>query len=1108
MMKKPATLSSPPELVKQLGVALLYAVTSWLVQANFATAGQATLLFLPSGIALAALILGGPRYALAIFLGASLSNLLFVPVLWASAGMGVGAALGALASVWVIKQSGRFDASLPSLNDLIRLGFGGVVGASISALTGATLLVLSGGVGSDDYLGSALTWGMGDLLGIVLITPLILVWWPTAANPLHRPSTKELAEAALILGATALAGSVIFLHAGLESSPAWLHEWVDSTPQGYWMFLYVTWAAMRLGTRGTSLALLVVALLGFNTVYQGDAHPGLHWTPYLESNFWFFSIVLSLVGMTLAIYIAASKKTALSLQNREAAIHREHRSFIAALNNHAIVATTDVQGRITFVNDKLCELSGYSRDELLGQNHRLLNSGLHPKSFFQNLYQTLRAGQVWHGEVRNRAKDGSLYWVQTTITPFMGADGRPVKYVAIRTNITQRKLAEQELQHHRDHLQDMVMQKTADLLQNERKLADILENVDACIYLKDTEGRYLFANRPVCDLFGVPMSSILGQRDEKFFDAATCEKIRNNDSPVLDRGETFREEETILNLRNGHRSTYLSVKIPLFNTAGHIYALCGISTDITERIRIEEAAHAANQAKSEFLANMSHEIRTPMNGVVGMIDLLQQTDLSSKQHRMVETMHNSSMVLLTILNDILDLSKIEAGKLAIEYLPTHLRDLTEEVAQLMVSKSSDEATDTLVTVSPELPAWISTDPTRLRQILMNLLGNAFKFTPSTPAHPARVSLTVTPCTLASGGPGVRWCVTDNGIGISPQAQALLFQPFTQADASTARKFGGTGLGLSISQRLVTLMEGQISVQSTLGEGSAFTIELPLQAAEPARRMSPDAGQPLALRHPRPGTPAPSLEEAQRTGRLVLLAEDNETNRDVIQEQLRLLGYASESADDGVAALALWRTGRFALLLTDCHMPNMDGFELTEAIRQAEAPGTRQPIVAITANARQGEAERCRARGMDDYLAKPVRLKELGPMMARWMPPPSSPTEPAVWDATTLPELVGDNPAMHRRLLERFLLNAQTQVTGIGTAAQAGDEPTLSGLTHTLKSAARSVGALRLGELSAALETAGLTGDVASYTALAQGLPQVLADAQAHITAHLAAQASS
>jgi CheY-like chemotaxis protein/HPt (histidine-containing phosphotransfer) domain-containing protein len=251
---------------------------------------------------------------------------------------------------------------------------------------------------------------------------------------------------------------------------------------------------------------------------------------------------------------------------------------------------------------------------------------------------------------------------------------------------------------------------------------------------------------------------------------------------------------------------------------------------------------------------------------------------------------------------------------------------------------------------------------------------------------------------------------------------------------------------------------------------------------------------------------PTPEQAIRNGELILFAEDNETNRDVIQEQLRLLGYACEVAEDGAMALQMWLAGqtqdpsRYALLLTDCHMPNLDGFGLTDAIRRAETDGSHLPIIAITANAMQGEAQRCRERGMDDYLSKPLRMKELAAALDKWLPLKHA-SLPA-WSAATLTELVGDNPAMHRRLLDKFLINATVQVTEITAAAAASDTTTLAGIAHTLKSAARSVGALALGELCQRLETAGRAGDANQCSALAAGLATAFAAAAAEINDHL------
>jgi PAS domain S-box-containing protein len=449
------------DLPTLLGVAAAYALMSWLVIHYFSQNGGASIFFLPSGIALAALLIGGRRYFWAVFFGSLLGELLSGDALWVGAMKAGGAAVGALCGAWLIRRNPRFDVRLTSVQDLFMLGTGGVLSAAVSSFIGATSLLLSGAVSWDGYFSSMNDWWLGDTLGIALMAPLILVWWPTSQNRQVNFSTRFLAELATLFALTMLAAGIIFLDWGHQTKVAWLHTWINSLSQDYWMYAYLTWAAVRFGARGTSAMVLMVSTFGILGIVQNVGFFSEHESLALI-NYWFHTVILSFVGMTLAIYIAASKRTTESLLESKGQADQELHNYLQALDHHAIVSVTDVQGRILSINEKFCETSGYARDELLGENHRILNSGLHPQEYFRDMYRSLAAGNVWHGEFRNRTKSGRLYWVKATITPFMDEHGKPARYVAIRTEVTTQKMTESILQENTRELQLAYQKLSAD----------------------------------------------------------------------------------------------------------------------------------------------------------------------------------------------------------------------------------------------------------------------------------------------------------------------------------------------------------------------------------------------------------------------------------------------------------------------------------------------------------------------------------------------------------------------------------------------------------------------------------------------------------------------
>ena len=684
----------------------------------------------------------------------------------------------------------------------------------------------------------------------------------------------------------------------------------------------------------------------------------------------------------------------------------------------------------------------------------------------------------------------------------------------------------------------------------------------------------------------------------------------------------------------------LDTEVPYVGQHNEIGAMAR-ATDVFKAAMLDvkaarDEAEAAAKAKADFLAVMSHEIRTPMNGVLTMADLLHESRLDDEQRGMTQIVRDSARSLLTIINDILDFSKIEAGKLPLEEVEIDLGDVVRGVAELLGQQAAEKTLELAVFVDPALPRRVIGDPTRLRQILVNLTGNAIKFT-----EHGSVGLAARPA--AEGG--LRLEITDTGIGLTPAQQAKLFQPFEQADTSTARKYGGTGLGLSICRRLVELMGGRIGATSAPGTGSTFWFEIPLRPAarQPAGERvdftglrllalietpalaravegylvatgiavectadGDDAldrlcaaaaeGQPyqiLLLDHRLLDNPAlsfgravladptlgetrilllaprglassraeaarlgfagsvvkpmhradllkaiaqatdrpidlpddgiamrvaplerqaPSREAALAAGTLILVAEDNPTNQIVIRKLLSRLGYQADIAANGARAWAALQDTHYGLLLTDCHMPEMDGYELTRRIRVAEAlqDGRRLPIIALTADALGDSAKICAAAGMDGYLAKPIELRDLAAALSQWLadaePPPAveAPAPVAadglpVFDVAQVIETFGVLDEEAIALLGTFVETTEPELDALEAAVAAGNWPDVRRHAHAAAGAARMAGAPAMAALCSDVELLAAAGDPAAG-ALAHGIRPAFAAASAAISA--------
>ncbi len=776
---------------------------------------------------------------------------------------------------------------------------------------------------------------------------------------------------------------------------------------------------------------------------------------------------------------------------------------------------TDREGRIIYVNPYFCENTGFSREEVLGENPRILKSGIHDEALYTDLWQTITGGRTWKGTLCNRKKNGELFWEEATISPIFNDHGEITHYIAIKEDITERRNISRRLEEESDKLQFVVEYAGFGI-------AIIIDR------------RFAWVNRSGVKMFGYEtVEEVLGQPSEMVYpDRESYEMVGRWFLDPANRNRIFKKEMR-LRKRDG-TIFWVSLNGKALDSSDPGRGVIWIVDDITRRKRYEEElvraqreAEAASEMKSRLLANISHDIRTPLHGIMGTFDLMQDMDLAPEPARLVVSGRRAADFLLNLLNNLLDLSKIEAGQLVLDEFPFSIRELIGEVGEMLSSQFRRKGIRFRYTVDREVPRILVADALRIKQIFINLTGNSLKFTSQ-----GEIAVMVSVKQQDSRGVLLLCQVRDTGEGIPHGQQDRLFEAFTQADPSMRRRSAGTGLGLSICRELCGLMGGRIWFESEPGQGTTFFFTITCSTVsrqEEQRAMVTD-----------------HMEEWNGPGLTILIVDDNEANRDILRIILEQDGHRVRNAADGLTALQRMTRERFDLVFMDMQMPVMDGLTATRIIRHCEAEtfttdpdleqlyglydelmqrlhqrirGSRIPIVALTANAMQDDRERCRRAGMDAYLAKPFQRSQLlhilttffgtgqendghDPEADRNVPEQDPPVRDGGPDSGPDggPEEEGPGiPAMAtvRRFLHSRYPFSEEQVTtlvtttlqGIGqdldrlaAAVESGEEATIGGIAHKMKGSFLNLGLSAMADIVAGMEQACKQGTACDHGA--------------------------